>query len=188
VPATLPQLAAVSRAWLAHKATSEKGFSTAAFEPQYLQRFPAAVVRQGERIVAFANLWLGARREELSIDLMRHLPDAPHGTMDYLFAELLGWGRRTGYRWFNFGLAPLAGLEREATLWGHVGAFVYRHAEHFYNFEGLRRYKAKFDPVWTPLYLASPGGLALAPVLVDVTALIAGGLRDIVARGDGASA
>ena len=104
--------------------------------------------------------------------------------MDLLFADLFLWGRAQGYRWFNFGMTPLAGLDTlaQATLWGRVGSFVYRHAEHFYNFEGLRRYKAKFAPVWTPLYLASPGGLALAPVLVDVTALIAGGLGDIVAK------
>jgi phosphatidylglycerol lysyltransferase len=180
----LPTLERISRAWLSRKATSEKSFSNASFDADYLSRFPAAVVRHGDEIIAFANLWLGADREELSIDLMRHRPDAPNGTMDMLFAELFLWGRAQGYRWFNFGMTPLGGLDTLAqpTLWGRVGSFVYRHAEHFYNFEGLRRYKAKFDPVWTPLYLASPGGLALAPVLVDVTALIAGGLGDLVAK------
>jgi phosphatidylglycerol lysyltransferase len=36
--------------------------------------------------------------------------------------------------------------------------------------------------VWSPLYLASPGGLALPLVLVDVTALIAGGVAGILSR------
>jgi phosphatidylglycerol lysyltransferase len=184
VPALLPTLAAISQAWLARKATHEKGFSNASFEARYLSRFPIALVRRGDEIAAFANLWLGAGREELSVDLMRHRPDAPNGTMDFLFAELLLWGHAQGFAWFNFGMAPLAGLASrdEAPLWSRVGSFVYRHAEHFYNFEGLRRYKAKFDPVWTPLYLASPGGLALTPIVVDVTALIAGGLGGIVAK------
>lgn len=184
VPATLSALAAVSDAWLAAKATHEKGFSNASFDVRYLEQFPVAVVRSGGRLVAFANLWLAAEREELSVDLMRHVPDAPNGTMDFLFAELLAWGRAEGYRWFNFGTAPLAGLDKHpgAPVWKRVGAFLYRHGEHFYNFEGLRRYKTKFDPVWTPVYLASPGGLALAPILVDVSALIAGSLTGIVAR------
>ena len=39
-------------------------------------------------------------------------PDAPAGLMDYLFVELMLWGSRQGYRWFNLGMAPLAGLER----------------------------------------------------------------------------
>jgi len=189
VPTALPEFARISEAWLARKATREKRFSNASFDIGYLQHFPAAVVRCEDRIVAFANLWLGAGKQELSIDLMRHLPDAPNGTMDFLFAELMLWGRAEGFRWFNFGMAPLAGLETraEAALWSRVGAFIYRHAEHFYNFEGLRRYKAKFEPVWTPLYLASPGGLALAPVLVDVTALIAGGVGGIVSKQAGIS-
>lgn len=184
VPAMLPALAAISRAWLARKATHEKGFSNASFEGRYLSRFPIAVVRREGEIAAFANLWLGAGHEELSVDLMRHRPDAPSGTMDFLFAELLSWGRAEGYAWFNFGMAPLAGLQaqNDSPLWSRVGSFVYRHAEHFYNFDGLRRYKAKFDPQWTPLYLASPGGLALAPIIVDVTSLIAGGLGGVVSR------
>jgi phosphatidylglycerol lysyltransferase len=184
VSATLPALARVSDAWLARKATREKGFSNASFDARYLTCFPLAVVRKDAEIIAFANLWLGAGKEELSVDLMRHLPDAPNGTMDFLFTELLLWGRQQGYRWFNFGMAPLSGLDRHAgtPLWHRFGNFVYRHGEHFYNFHGLRRYKEKFDPVWTPLYLASPGGIALAAILADVTALIAGGVTGIVLK------
>ena len=184
VPAMLPALARVSDAWLARKATREKGFSNASFDAGYLTCFPLAVVRKDAEIFAFANLWLGSGKEELSVDLMRHLPDAPNGTMDFLFTELLLWGRQEGYRWFNFGMAPLSGLDRQSgtPLWHRFGTFLYRHGEHFYNFHGLRRYKEKFDPVWRPLYLASPGGIALAAILADVTALIAGGGMGIVLK------
>lgn len=184
VPAALPALEGVSDAWLAGKATREKGFSTASFDGAYLANFPVAVVRRGPDIIAFANLWPGAGRVELSMDLMRYRPDAPHGTMDFLFSELLLWGRAQGFHWFNFGLAPLAGLDAraESGVWRQIGGFLYRHGRPFYNFEGLRHYKDKFGPVWTPLYLASPGGLALGPILMDVTALMAGGLGGIVAK------
>jgi lysylphosphatidylglycerol synthetase-like protein (DUF2156 family) len=37
---------------------------------------------------------------------------------------------------------------------------LFRHGEHFYNFQGLRAFKDKFDPIWEPRYLASLGGLA----------------------------
>ena len=78
--------------------------------------------------------------------------------MDYLFVELMLWGEAEGYRWFNLGMAPLAGLEDRALapLWNRLGALLFRHGEHFYNFQGLRQYKEKFDPVWEPRYLASP--------------------------------
>jgi phosphatidylglycerol lysyltransferase len=185
VPPLLPALARVSAAWLARKSTREKGFSNASFDGAYLAHFPVAVVRRGGEIVAFANLWLGAGHEELSVDLMRHAPDAPAGTMDFLFAGLLAWGRTDGYRWFDLGMAPLAGLaaSEAAPVWRFVGTMIYRHGEHFYNFAGLRRFKAKFAPVWTPLYLASPRGLALPLALIDVTALIAGGVAGILSKG-----
>jgi phosphatidylglycerol lysyltransferase len=184
VAQALPELERTSRDWLAAKATREKGFSNASFDVAYLRQFPVAVVKRGERLIAFANLWLGAGREELSVDLMRHAGDAPNGTMDFLFTELMLWGRQEGYRWFNFGMAPLSGLEERAgaPLWHRFGHLVYQYGEHFYNFRGLRQYKEKFHPVWSPRYLASPGGLALPAVLVDVTALIAGGFAGILAR------
>jgi phosphatidylglycerol lysyltransferase len=63
-----------------------------------------------------------------------------------------------------------------------MGDFLYRHGEAFYNFEGLRRYKEKFAPVWEPRYLATPGGLQLARALYDVSTLIAGGLRELIRK------
>ena len=42
---------------------------------------------------------------------MRYSDEAPKNVMDYLFVELLQWGREEGYQAFEFGMAPLAGLE-----------------------------------------------------------------------------
>ena len=69
-----------------------------------------------------------------------------------------------------------------APLWNRINALVYRHGEHFYNFQGLRAYKEKFDPEWSPRYLAAPGGLALPRVIADVAALISGGITGVVRR------
>ena len=182
--ALIDELHGISDAWLAEKSAGEKGFSVGYFDAAYLAQFPAAIVRSGGRIVAFANVWAAATRDELSVDLMRFVDGAPKGVMDYLFVELMLWGRAQGYQWFNLGMAPLAGLEQRplAPAWHRLASLLYRYGENFYNFEGLRRYKEKFDPVWEPRYLAAPGGMALPRILVDVTALIAGGLREIVRR------
>lgn len=184
VDALMPSLQRVSAAWLAAKSTGEKSFSVGAFSPQYVRQFPVAVVRAQGSPAAFANLWTTGTKAELSVDLMRFGPDAPRGAMDYLFIELMQWGRRAGYRWFNLGMAPLSGLEAHplAPAWHRVGNFVFRHGEHFYNFEGLRRYKMKFDPVWEPRYLVAPGGITLPRVLMDVSVLIAGGMKELFAR------
>lgn len=185
VPPLLPELRAISDAWLREKATSEKGFSLGAFHEEYIRQFPVAVVRRHGTPVAFANLWTTRSRAELSIDLMRFGPGAPRGIMDFLFTELMLWGRAQEYRWFDLGMAPLAGLDQHplAPAWNRVGSFVFRHGEHFYNFEGLRRYKAKFCPVWTARYLVAPPGLFVLPrVLADISVLIAGGVKELVTK------
>ena len=68
------------------------------------------------------------------------------------------------------------------TLWTRLGALLFRHGEALYNFQGVRQFKEKFDPVWEPRYLASPGGVALPRILTHLSALIAGGLKGVVAR------
>ncbi len=184
VPPILPTLRAISDGWLMEKHTREKGFSLGLFDERYVSRCPVAVVRRQGEIVAFANVWATSLKEELSIDLMRHSAAAPQGTMDYLFTELILWGRSQGYRYFDLGMAPLSGLESHtlAPLWNRLGAFMYRHGEHFYNFQGVREYKEKFDPVWEPRYLASPGGLALPRIMTNVASLIGGGFAGILSK------
>jgi phosphatidylglycerol lysyltransferase len=184
VPALLPQLKPISDAWLREKRVREKGFSLGAFDERYLARTPMAVVWQNDRMVAFANVLLTDSMEEASVDLMRYLPDAPPGLMDYLFVELMQWSKAQGYRWFNLGMAPLSGLQsrRQAPLWNRFGALIFGRGERFYNFQGLHRYKDKFDPEWEPRYLAAPGGIALPVVLTNVASLISGGLSGVVRR------
>jgi phosphatidylglycerol lysyltransferase len=112
---------------------------------------------------------------------MRFRETAPKLSMDALFVHLFVWGKERGFRRFNLGMAPLSGLDRHplAPAWHRVGNFVFRHGEHFYNFEGLRRYKAKFDPHWEPKYLIARGGIALPRVLMDISVLIAGGVKEL---------
>ncbi len=180
----LPQLRCISDGWLGEKNVREKGFSVGAFDERYLCEGPLAVGRLHGRIAAFANLWTPASRSELSFDLMRHAPAVPSATMDFLFASIMLWGRDQGFRTFSLGMAPLSGLEDRtlAPLWTRVGARLYRHGEYFYNFQGLRQYKEKFDPEWRPRYLAAPGGLRLPFVLANVAALVSRGLKGAVSR------
>jgi phosphatidylglycerol lysyltransferase len=173
----LPALQAVSDAWLAEQGGSEKAFSVGHFDADYLRRLPVAVARRGDRIIAFANLLMTDARDEASLDLMRHAPDAPPGTMDFLIASVLLHLQAEGYRRFALGMSPMAGMaERSgAPKWQRIARLVFEHGDRFYNFRGLRSFKDKFAPVWEARFLAAPGGLATAFILADVTTLIGGG-------------
>jgi hypothetical protein len=74
-------------------------------------------------------------------------------------------------------MAPLTGLEtrRLAPLWAHAGNLLYKRGEALYGFEGLRRYKSKFCPIWMPRYIAAVGNVSLARSLIDLNSLISGG-------------
>jgi phosphatidylglycerol lysyltransferase len=182
--ALFDELKNISDTWLMEKNTREKGFSLGFFQADYIKRCPVALVFRNQRIEAFANVWAGARSEEISLDLMRYLPQAPDDVMEYLFINMMLWAKAQGYQWFNLGMAPLSGLENRALapLWNRLGAFVFRYGEHFYNFQGLRQYKEKFGPQWRPKYLASPGGLALPQIFANVATLISGGMKGVVTK------
>ncbi|MBI5057422.1 MAG: bifunctional lysylphosphatidylglycerol flippase/synthetase MprF [Nitrospirae bacterium] len=184
IPPLIPAFRRISDSWLSEKNTREKKFSLGFFNEEYMNKFPFCVVRKGEDTVAFANIWTGSKKEELSVDIMRYLPDAPYGVMDYLFIKLMLWGRQEGYQWFNLGMAPLSGLDNRAfsSMWNRLGAFIFHHGEHFYNFRGLRQYKEKFGPLWQPKYMAIPGGLKLPHILTDLAALISGGLKGVITK------
>jgi len=104
--------------------------------------------------------------------------------MEYLFTQLMLWGRTEGYAYYSLGMAPLSGFEhrRLAPLWNQFGAMLFRHGEHFYNFQGLRNFKDKFHPEWEARYLAIPSGLTTPLVLTRIASLVSGGMTGVVRR------
>ncbi len=173
-PALIEELRRISDTWLGSR--KEKGFSLGWFEEAYIQRSPLALLRDPEgHTVAFATLAPAYDDgKTISVDLMRHLPDTPNGTMDLLFARLIEWSKEQGYQTFNLGMAPLSsvGSSRSSLREEKLANLVFRYGGHFYGFEGLRRYKEKFFPEWQPRYLAYPASVSLPVLLVDLVVLV----------------
>jgi phosphatidylglycerol lysyltransferase len=170
----LPALKRVSDAWLSVHGRREKGFSLGFWNTAYLLRHDVAVVRHEGRIVAFANVLRKSAAGTASLDLMRHVPDAPESVMDYLVVSLLEEMKAEGYVWFNLGMAPLSGLpeHRLASRWARLAGLFFRYGDKLYNFEGIRIFKSKFKPEWRPKYLAYEQSLRLPQTLFDIAGLI----------------
>jgi phosphatidylglycerol lysyltransferase len=184
VERVLPELAGISAAWLESKRVRERQFSIGFFDRDYLARFPCAVVEDASgRIIAFANLLLGPGREELSIDLMRYRDDAPR-VMDFMFTSLFIYGKERGYKRFNMGMAPLSsvGEIRGAYTRERLANLFFQHGETWYNFQGLRLYKEKFNPEWVPRYMAYQNAWEWPVAIANVSALIAGGWGQVIRR------
>jgi lysylphosphatidylglycerol synthetase-like protein (DUF2156 family) len=182
--AVMDELAAISDAWLETQSGGDKGFSMGGFTPSYLLEFPVAVARFQGRIIAFASLWITAGRGSFSVDLMRHISGGPKNVMDYLFIEIIEWGRAQGYEAFEFGMAPLAGLEDRplAPILSRVGRLLFDRGGELYNFRGLRKYKDKYDPVWRPRYIAAPHKWDIPILMADVGLLSSGGVANLTRR------
>ena len=182
--APIDELRGISDAWLQGKKVREKGFSLGRFSADYLAHFRIVVVRVDGRAVAFANLLECGSRAVASLDLMRVLADAPKSTMEFLMLGLILHFKEAGYARFSLGMVPLAGLQprRGTPLPLRLGAWVFTRGESFYNFQGLRRFKDKFQPQWEPRYLAVPAGLDPWVALADTATLIAGGMGGLVRR------
>jgi phosphatidylglycerol lysyltransferase len=203
IDAVLPELRAISDEWLEHKEQRERQFSIGFFDDAYVRHFPCAIVEHTDRgrpraedaataddggrerchtqIVAFANLLRGPRREELSIDLMRYRSEGP-SAMDFLFASLFFYGKEQGFERFNLGMAPLASVGRfqGAHARERLANLLFQHGENWYNFQGLRFYKSKFDPLWVPRYMAYQNAWEWPAAITHVSALVAGGWTNVM--------
>lgn len=184
VAESIDELQRISNLWLAEHRAREKRFSLGAFDRAYVMAQPAAIVRRDGRIVAFATVMMTGMKQEATVDLMRFEPEVPAGTMEFLFISLMLHLKEQGYHRFDLGMAPLSGLSESpaAPFWHRMGRTVFEHGERFYNFHGLRAFKAKFQPQWQPRYIAVSGGMSPALALADVTVLISGGLKGVVGK------
>ncbi|WP_411836111.1 bifunctional lysylphosphatidylglycerol flippase/synthetase MprF [Pseudomonas chlororaphis subsp. aurantiaca] len=182
--APMDELKVISDAWLTGKNVREKGFSLGRFSEDYLKHFRIAIIRFEGRPVAFANLLETYSHDLASLDLMRAHPEAPKLTMEFMMVGLIQHYKNHGYARFSLGMVPLSGLQprRGAPLTQRLGSMVFRRGEQLYNFQGLRRFKDKFQPDWEPRYMAVPAGLDPLVALADTAALIAGGLTGLVKR------
>lgn len=101
-------------------------------------------------------------------DILRD-PAAPNGTVELLIDAAMRDLARENAPLATLGLAPLAG----DAPWLPI---VRQLTRPFYNFAGLRRFKAKFRPLrWDPIFVAWPGRYPAPVALFDVLGAFARG-------------
>lgn len=167
----LQELRAISNEWLEHIAGAEKKFSLGWFNEEYLKGCEIAVVYNSQaNPIAFANIIPEYQLNEITIDLMRHLVKAEPGTMDFLFISMFERFKKLGYESFNLGLVALSGVGETApsSRLERGIHYLYEHLNQFYNFQGLRAYKNKFNPRWESRYLVYPRLTTLPDVVVGL--------------------
>ena len=166
------QVRALSAEWSAGKGLPEMGFTLGGLdEVDDPQVRLLLAVDAAERVLAVTS-WLPVRADGVTVgwtlDLMRRRPDAPPGVMEFLIATAALDVRADGAALLSLSGAPLA---RQATdgatdvqgLQRLLDRFA-RRLEPVYGFGSLLAFKAKFQPLYRPLYLAYPDPVALPAI------------------------
>ncbi|MCI3922270.1 phosphatidylglycerol lysyltransferase domain-containing protein [Paenibacillus sp. TRM 82003] len=144
----------VSDAWLGKR--DELSFSVGSHSDTFLAAHPIVTLHHPDgSLMAFLTLAeyaLPSGERNVCIDLMRYRGEAPPGAMEVLFVCALSWAKENGYGACSLGVSPLAGACGRRMM-----RVVRRLCTALYRFEGLRHFKAKFQPVWEDRYLAHTG-------------------------------
>jgi phosphatidylglycerol lysyltransferase len=89
-----------------------------------------------------------------TLDLMRHAPDMPDGTMQALVTHAILVAQAAGVAQLSLAAAPLPSLRENG------------------EDAGLARFKQGFAPRWQSLYLVAPGAVSLAITLAEIARAI----------------
>ncbi|HZT58825.1 MAG TPA: DUF2156 domain-containing protein [Pyrinomonadaceae bacterium] len=154
------------------------------------KKFYAARDTSGALVGFLAASPIPARGGWYLEDVLRH-PEAPAGTADLLVFEALNALAASGARLATLGTSPLA-HDGEEVVPAHDFPVVERALKlaskrlgAFYNFEGLRRFKAKFVPThWESEYILGPRGVTIPPrvAYAVVRAIAPGGIPQLLTR------
>ncbi len=187
------QLGAISADWLRAHPGGERGCCMGRFDVQHLRDSWLAVAWNpaARRVEAFLTWVAVPARRGWALDLMRRRHDAPAGVMEFLVAASVEEARRAGDEILSLSLSALARAETngapepEESAAVTVGRTILtKHLSRFYSFEGLFKWKAKFQPAFEPRYLVYSHPLALPRVALALArAQSPEGLRSYLRRG-----
>lgn len=161
--AVIDRLAEVSNSWLSLPGRQERGFMMGYFSEAYLQQCTVLVACDAAgTIQAFINMIPLYQGQEANFDLLRHTSRALTNVNDFLLMSFIEYAKQLGYHSVNLGLCPLAGVKdvgEARSIIGSTLAFMYANGDRFYSFQGLERFKSKYQPVWRNRYTAYRGGV-----------------------------
>jgi phosphatidylglycerol lysyltransferase len=147
--------------WLATKGLPPLHFLV---EPETLNRLENRRIFVAERnsdVIGFVTVSPVAERQGWLFEQFPHRPGAPNGTVELMIDAAMRVIALDGCRYATLGLAPLS---RRALvepfhnpLWLDVVlAWLRKHGQRFYNFDGLDAFKAKLRPErWEPVFAVS---------------------------------
>jgi phosphatidylglycerol lysyltransferase len=154
--------------WLGTRRMPPMGFLLRVERLAVSDRRRCFVADQGGTLVGLVYVVPVPRRNGWFIEHMVRARRAPYGTVELLVDAVMRAAAEQDSGWLTLGMAPLSG---DVSLSLQVAR---RRLSFLYNFDGLRRFKAKLHPrEWQRLYISYPPAQGAALTLIDVLAAFA---------------
>ncbi|MBB5960116.1 lysylphosphatidylglycerol synthetase-like protein (DUF2156 family) [Saccharothrix tamanrassetensis] len=166
-PALTDQIRSISAEWVADKGLPEMGFTLGGLDELSGEGVRCLIAVDADRTVHGVTSWLPVYVDGhvvgWTLDFMRRRGSAFTGSMEFLIASAATALKEEGAGFLSLSGAPLArldrgvqprGLQRLLDFAGHV-------LEPVYGFRSLFAFKAKFQPVYRPMFMAYPDPAAL---------------------------
>jgi len=156
-----PELRDCLRAWLESKGLPALHF---VIEPETLTRLENRRVFVAEakgKVVAFLVLSPIPERAGWLTEQFPHRPGAPNGTVESMMDAAFRAIAEENCEYITLGLSPLSRRAKiqpfDNPMWlKFLLAWMRKHGQRFYNFEGLDRFKSKLMPeFWEPVFAIS---------------------------------
>lgn len=156
-----PQLKKCLKRWLGKKGLPPLRFLV---EPDTLSRLfdrRIFVAELNNEVVGFVVLSPIPQRNGWLFEQFPHHPSAPNGTVELMIDTAMRALAKDGYDYATLGLSPLSTRANvppfKNPLWlRFILAWMRKHGQRFYNFDGLDAFKAKLQPEsWEPVYAIS---------------------------------
>ncbi len=163
-PEIISRLRSISNDWLKAPGRTERGLVMGYFSNSYMQQCNIIVAKDDQgRIMGFINQVPSYDVTEANYDLLRHSHGSLGNINDFLLLSFISECTKQNYKTLNLGLCPLSGMDRssneEQKTLDRLMNFTYSNGDRLYSFSGLKRFKAKYEPTWSPRYLGYKGGI-----------------------------
>lgn len=175
-----PDLDRCLEAWLESKGLPPLHFMVESNTLGRLENRRIFAAEKDGRIVGFVILSPVPMRKGWLFEQFPHIPEAPNGTVELMIDAAMRALAASGSEYATLGLAPLskrAKIERfDNPVWLRIFlAWMRKHGQRFYNFDGLDAFKTKLKPArWEPVFAVSNEPRVSFRTLYAITAAFSG--------------
>ncbi len=181
-PALRSALRPISAAWLPKKSWLQRELEflarpfVEAPEPD-VRIFTGSVNGRMSAFVILDPIYAGGAVKGYTVTILRHYPDVPEGTVDFIVIHVIATLAREGVPLLSLGVSPFQDIENLSKEFGRGSLPVYwlylalrRWGNPIYHFRGLSFHKSRYRARTVPVFTAVPGPIGLWPVYASARA------------------